>query len=362
MPRSCAPRLFVVTLAVVLGQDVSAWACSLVIPCPPARLLPRLAPPANLPAFVVYPHPDHDGSPAAFRLFDASGQAVPLEVTETFRSRPEYVLTLPAPLVPGQTYRLEAEVTDCQQGRPTETTVVQDLTATDPAPLPDSVGELLVLGTYASRAVRVRDDSPGSCGYRKKSVPAAGVILRLRASDAVLPFLGTARFRVLLAGSLWAETRFGGLSPAGVLRAPSSVEGYYDDAGVVHVDCDPAYREPGAPGPGRHLVEVEASIAGVEGAIATTSLEVDFVCPDLPDGGPDGGEPPADGGGDDVAGERDASGEDAGGEDAVGPATRAELPPGGEGCQCRSAGGHGGRGGALLLLAVVVFGAARRRR
>jgi hypothetical protein len=168
--------------------------------------------PSNLPALVVRSPwygtviTEGEGSP---RLLRADGSPVAARVQGRGTNQPEYLVVPEAPLVPGESYRLEARGACASPDN--SAPVAATFTAGPALPLPDTSG-LLEVVEQTRGMLQVTNGA--SCSAR---VDAAYARLRFQPLSALVPFLPWVHWRLEVNGQTWTTASYGEVGPDGTL-------------------------------------------------------------------------------------------------------------------------------------------------
>jgi hypothetical protein len=288
------------------------------------------------------------GDPAAtVALVDAAGAAVPFDIVvdpivkKVEWGRAGYLVTPRAPLQPGMSYTLSGviacDLAPPDAGLPPASAVTFAAAA---APAPAATGTIAVAGVHYDPALVVPTNS-GSC---TTTIGAEVIDLAIAPDPALVPYLPTALFQLAADGVDWADSNYGGLSPAGVETPPEQKP--FPPRLVTSVYAACATSDPGADvglAPGMHMLSLSATVAG-GAALPPAPLAISIACPPVADAGDAAVPADAAGGADESTG---------GGSDGGGPVLS------GGGCGCRLGRAPSGRPLWLAALAGALW--LRRR-
>ena len=269
------------TLGASLGLSSPAEACS----APPCGAEGASLPlpegngevPANVPALVVRAAwlgtviTEGEGSP---RLLREDGSPVAARVQGRGTNQPEYLVVPEAPLVPGESYRLEARGACAYDG--TSAPVAATFTAGPARLLPETSGWLDV-SLPAQGTIQVGNG--GSCAAQ---VEAAFVQLRFRPAPELVPFLPWVHWRLEVDGQRWAEASYGELGPNGAPLNPRPVSLPFQSRSLflVHALCgeNPMGSDEGV-APGRHRLALYPTLAGpTPRALPSIEADIELTC------------------------------------------------------------------------------------
>ncbi len=237
-----------------LCQDAGAH-----IPLPPGNR----DVPANLPALVVRATElgsiltEGEDRP---RLLRADGSPVPAKVSPNYGTIGvwEQLVQPEEPLVPGESYRLEARGSCHLQGaRPP---ISATFTAGPARPLPETSGWLEVVEqTYGPLQVSHTDEE--SCWTQEE---AAFARLRFVPAPELVPFLPWVHWRLEVDGQHWADVPSGEVGAEGVLIQPPPLVRYSSRSLFqVHTLCgrEPLFTDQGMLTAGPHRVALHGTLS-----------------------------------------------------------------------------------------------------
>ncbi|RYZ43071.1 MAG: hypothetical protein EOO71_04895 [Myxococcaceae bacterium] len=230
--------------------------------------------PANVPALVVV-HPFRmTFDTAGVRLLTAEG--APVEATVTSGALGSAALVPTGPLVPGNTYRVEA-TSPCYQETQTE---AASFTVGPALPLPGTSG-VLEAGIEQHGPLEVYGGALCSV-----SVEGSTRILGFTPSPELVPFLPWVHWTLEVDGQTWARAEHGAVGPTGEFTVASRLL-FTRDLLRLYTVCDDsaAIERPSDRGlaPGVHVATLRPVLE--HSGVALPPLEVSFTqtCPEDPD-------------------------------------------------------------------------------
>jgi hypothetical protein len=266
--------LAVLTLGAGLGLPPPAEACSAPACMPDVKVpLPSSGTvPANVPTLVLL---SINGATLvtrgenAPRLLRSNGDVVATTTMTPSNEDPAWRVVPAAPLVPGETYRLQG-VGECDYAGSSRS-VEASFTAGAAWPLPAATGTLQV-ETTARGNIHV---NAGSLCTAEQD--ASYVRLRFTPAPELVPFLPWVHWTLEVDGARWAGEWHGAVLEDGRLGPPTQWQSGFGARRLfqVHTSCGPPdhYTDPGLK-PGKHRATLRPVLA--QSSTSLPPVEVDF--------------------------------------------------------------------------------------